>query len=280
MSLFKPLPIIHFICGLVLTFSISTIWNLSFEPHPKFHLRQICKPLTGCRILDIPTMVDCTNMTLSCLGPKRCCHDCTFLYYSTHKSITTMNKSIKYHIRFSDDFRHPIIVCVCGACCILFLHILLLVLMFYRKQQHSSKQLKENEGNKYYSTKILPVLTPIIFVAIFFISVGFSLYSVGFLCVHINSLLKCQPVGIILASWCWILSLWVLEYITNITPYVEKKKSAEKDSNCNSHIVYKLFQLCFLPFSTIVCVLNVVGLLWWAIISVYLVGVSLNKWVL
>jgi small-conductance mechanosensitive channel len=282
MTLFKPITILHFICCLVLTISIKILWNISFQKNSEIHISDICLPLIGCKT--IAGEQKCDSKLLSCLGSKRCCHGCQRVWQNSLIVIPNIHfknnvVDTQSHIKFSDELTHPIDICVASSCIILFLHILLLITISMKSK--IIQPFEKNMKKKYhYSQLIYTVCIFLGIVLIFILSLGSFLYSIGYIIVNFHLILKCQPTFILLVSWCWILFLWLFEFVFDIKPYVQKTKWKHKTHNETNltQVTYCDVSKVYIIPIFILKLLSRIVLLWWVVIPIYLTGVVYNKW--
>lgn len=267
MTLFKLSNIFHYVLCMILTISTIIMWNVSFEPRSNFKLSSICPSLTGCKA-NTSDLV-CYHENISCTGSKRCCFDCFNIYASNSKNQQHGMKETS--VKFDDIFISPLIVSIGGASTVLVLHILLLMIM----HKYSKSKSYIHQQNKICKVIFCCILTVILVT-----STGLFLYNVGFIAANIHFVQKCQPNFILLISWCWILFLWLKEFVVDLTPCILIKDSCQNQNkntpgsikilNTNNQILK-----CFLkPLN---CISKIV-FLWWFAVPIYLVVVTHKIW--
>lgn len=265
MGVFRPSNIIHYICAITLTISIRILWNLSLEEKSKLHLTNICQPYTGCEINK--GRGDCRKIRISCSGSKRCCNDC----YLSHIDyiIETKSANIKildtrrYDFRFTDKLSSPVTACALGCSLIFVFNLVLMILISLEKyycvaKENTTKRLKT----------ICVFLTHSCFFLIILNTIGFTLFSYGYVIIELRQLLKCQPSFILLISWTMLLTLWFVDFVSDIIPKDYKILNIHRNKNGNKIETVKIcffviFRLCFVPVQVLAKVIGTICLFWW-----------------
>ena len=286
MPLLRPIILIHFFSSIILTVTIKILWNSSFNDNDKTYFTSICSPFTGCRNNNHDTKnTHCKNMKISCAGSKRCCSDCFELQSIHLKSQLqsfnidsfTSNITVQKN-NFSNEFSLPITISITTATIIFFLQIILLILLkmqqYYIRENVAVAETTPTPTNQSKSIQnkqlFLKICSSVCIIITFFHIILSVSYTFGYIVIHLDILLKCQPVFIILFSWTIIHVIFFLEFFNDIIPKSHKLKG--------KNLLYMCLKLCFYPLSLLSQIFYMCCLLWWIFVTIYLIGVAYDKW--
>lgn len=270
MTLFKLINISHYVFCMILTVSIKVYWIITPENNSKLIESKICPLLTGCKANSSANV--CNRINILCLGSQRCCNDCYMLPNRKSMKVKQDSSEIFSYIKFTDIFSFPTTASATTASVILIFHLILILIMNKCKSKERTHAISQKMVQK--------CVLPLIFIAIFFLSAGFFLYNICYIITNFHVLIKCQPSFILLISWCWILFLWLMEFILDVLPITNKIKHLNITHKEISLVktTDKMLRCLLKPFRVIVNYFSIIWFLWWFAVPVYLVGVTYHKW--
>lgn len=263
---------------MVLTFSIIFIEDISVKTNNKVDISRICSRFSGCETLS-GYQNNCVTEPLLCHGSRQCCNDCHNVWKENvdineiFTSKGNINITSQHTIKFTNTYSKLKQCLPSGGTIVILMHFLLLILIRKHKQAK-------------ISNTVLKWLICITMVSTFVISLGLSLYSFGYLFTNLKILLKCQPMLFILVSWCWVLCLFVLEFVIDIVPrnvvQINKHNKMTKipkeyfnhNTTSTTYIALKCLRVVLTP---ILVIIKILEFIWWVFVYIYLTWVVFGK---